>query len=277
MASKLGILAGGGDLPLQIIEECRRHDRAFHVIGFEGQANPNDYADMPFTAVRLGAAGKSMEILRQNGISEIVMAGHIRRPSLAALRPDAVTLKFFLKSGAKSLGDDGLLTAVIRYLEEEEGFRIVGAASLLPNQKLPIGPIGKHQPDSDAKADIARGREVLKFIGPADVGQGVIVQDGIILGVEAIEGTDALIDRCGKLARKGAGGVLIKLRKPGQETRVDLPTIGPATVLNAAKAGLRGLAIDAEGMIILEREKMIRLADEHGVFVEAIPPLDNEG
>ncbi|RED53289.1 LpxI family protein [Aestuariispira insulae] len=274
MASKLGILAGGGDLPRQIIAQCQSENRPFFVLGFEGQANPADYQDVPFRAVRLGAAGRSMEILRSENISEIVMAGHIRRPSLAALRPDKVTMKFFLKTGAKSLGDDGLLTAVIRYLEEEEGFRIVGASSLLPNVTLPLGPLGRHGVDDDAHADIVRGLEVLTIIGPADVGQGVVVQDGIVLGVEAIEGTDALIERCAALSRKGKGAVLVKMRKPGQETRVDLPTIGPGTIRNLSKNGFRGIAIDAGGMIILDREETLSLADKLGVFIQAVAPLE---
>ena len=276
MANKLGILAGGGDLPRQIIAQCRKENRPFFVIGFEGQADPADYDDVPFAPVRLGAAGKSMEILRSHDVSEIVMAGHIRRPSLAALRPDAVTMKFFLKTGAKSLGDDGLLSAVIKYLEQEEGFKIVGASSLLPDNRLPLGAVGKIQPDEQALADIDRGREVLRIIGPADVGQGVVVQDGIVLGVEAIEGTDSLIERCGSLSRKGKGAVLVKMRKPGQETRVDLPTIGPATIERLSKSGFRGIAIDASGMIILDRDETVRMADRNGIFIHAVTPLEPE-
>jgi hypothetical protein len=111
---------------------------------------------------------------------------------------------------------------------------------------------------------------VLAALGAADVGQAVVVQQGMVLGVEAIEGTDALIERCAGLRRDGPGGVLVKLAKPGQETRADLPTIGPDTVRRAAAAGLRGIAVGADAAIVIEREALVRLADEAGLFVIAV-------
>ena len=127
--------------------------------------------------------------------------------------------------------------------------------------------LGATSPDAVASRDIARGIEVLDAVSAADVGQAVVVQDGIVLGVEAAEGTDALLSRCGRLKREGPGGVLVKKRKTGQETRVDLPTIGPETIRGAAAAGLRGVAIEADGVLILDRDETVRLAEEAGLFV----------
>lgn len=275
MTDKLGILAGGGDLPRQLVDKCLSEDRSFHVILFENQANPDDYRDVPHSVVRLGAVGKSLSILHDQGVKTLVMAGKVKRPSLAGMRPDSVAMKFFLKTGAKSFGDDGLLKAVVSFLEEEHGFSVVGADSLLSSEAAELGPLGQFKADETACQDIARGRDVLRALGPADVGQAVVVQQELVLGVEAIEGTDALLERCGTLKRPGDGGVLVKLRKPGQETRVDLPTIGPDTVRNAAAAGLRGIAFDAGGMVVLDRAQVIAEADRLKLFVEAVAPLDD--
>ena len=138
-------------------------------------------------------------------------------------------------------------------------------------------------PDEQAKADIARGVAVLHLLGAADVGQACVVQQGLVLAVEAIEGTDAMLSRCGALRREGLGGVLVKLAKPGQERRADLPTIGPETVRNAARAGLRGLAFEAGSTILAEREALVAEADAAGLFLSGfdpsadVPPTLTEG
>lgn len=276
MTDKIGILAGGGDLPRRLVDQCKEDDRPFFVILFENQADPADYTDVPHAVVRLGAVGKSLKVLHENNVETLVLAGKVHRPSLSELRPDSVAMKFFLKTGAKSLGDDGLLRAVVSFLEEEHGFKVIGADSLISTQERRYGPLGKVSADTSAKADIEKGREILHVLGPADVGQAVVVQDGLVLGVEAIEGTDALLERCGPLKRPGPGGVLVKLRKPRQESRVDLPTIGPETVRRAAAAGLRGIVFDAGGMIVLKREELVEAADQLGLFIEAIQPLEED-
>ncbi|MBX9633910.1 MAG: UDP-2,3-diacylglucosamine diphosphatase LpxI, partial [Magnetospirillum sp.] len=170
----------------------------------------------------------------------------------------------------KALGDGGLLRAVARELEGE-GFRIVGIDDVLSDCLAVAGPHGQVVPDDQAQADIQRGHQVAKGIGALDVGQAVIVQQGIVLGVEAIEGTDALIRRCGELRRDGPGGVLVKVKKPGQDRRLDLPTIGTATVQEAARAGLRGIAVEAGGALVLGRDAVAAEADRLNIFVIGIP------
>lgn len=266
MAAKLGILAGSGRLPGLLIESCRASGRDFFVLAFKGQADPAVVESAPHAWVRMGAAGQGFSILRAQGVKELVMAGGVRRPSLVDLRPDLQAIKFFARLGRKGIGDDGLLRAVIDLLESE-GFHVVGADQLLPALKAESGPLGVHRPDEQATADITRGTDVLTALGAVDIGQAVVVQQGIVLGVEAVEGTDALIERCGALKRKGAGGVLVKFSKPGQETRVDLPTIGPDTVDRASAAGLRGVAIEAGATIVVDRVELVRHADRAGLFV----------
>lgn len=269
MQHRLGILAGSGELPQRLIEACRTTGRPVFVLAFQGAADPAALDEVPHAWIRLGAAGEGMRLLHENGVVELVMAGGVPRPSLWSLRPDWRAAKFFAKIGYRALGDDGLLRAVIKELEEE-GFRIVGADTVLGDALAPLGPFGKHIPDEQAASDIATGLEVVRALGALDVGQAAVVQLGIVLGVEAIEGTDALIARCGQLKREGPGGVLVKIAKPGQERRADLPTIGKATVTAAAAAGLRGIAVEAGSTLVIDRAAVTAAADAAGLFVVGV-------
>ena len=274
MPPKLGILAGSGDLPARVIQACRDSRRDFFVIAFEQQTDPAVVATTPHAWVRLGAAGTALAELRKAGVEELVMAGSIRRPSLAALRPDIWATKVLAKAGIRARGDDGLLSAIVRELEAGEGFHIVGPESILPGILAEEGVLGSIRPDEIALADVDLGIVVARAIGALDVGQGAVVQQGMVLAVEAAEGTDAMLARCRGLAREGPAGVLVKVRKPGQESRVDLPTIGVKTVKAAATAGLRGIAVEAGGALLVDRIGLIATADKAGVFVlgVALPP-----
>ncbi|HUZ74829.1 MAG TPA: UDP-2,3-diacylglucosamine diphosphatase LpxI [Stellaceae bacterium] len=269
MAARLGILAGGGALPARLIEACRASARPIFVLAFEGAADPATVAAVPHAWVRLGAAGEGLKLLRDNGVEELVLAGAVRRPSLAALRPDWRAARFFARVSLRALGDDGLLRAVIRELEAE-GFRVVGVDSVLASGLAPVGPIGRLRPDETAEADIRRGLDVARALGALDIGQAVVVQQGLVLGVEAIEGTDALVVRCGALRREDEGGVLVKTAKPGQERRADLPAIGPDTVRAAAAAGLVGIAVEAGSTVLIDRPGIAEAADAAGLFVVGI-------
>jgi DUF1009 family protein len=153
---------------------------------------------------------------------------------------------------------------------EREGFRVIGADQLLHQAFVPEGPLGQLCPDRQAQADIGRGMQVARTLGVLDVGQAVIVQQGLVLGVEAIEGTDELLRRCAALRREGPGGVLVKVAKPGQEPRADRPTIGVRTILLAAETGLRGIAVEANVTIVLDRDEVIRAADRAGLFLVGV-------
>lgn len=275
MPPKVGILAGGGALPAQLVAACREQGRECLVLAFEGHADAQSLANLPADIrvawIRLGEAGSGISLLKQAGAEELVMAGPVRRPTLKELRPDWRTARFFAKVGLAALGDDGLLRAVIRELEGE-GFRVVGMETILTDLLAEPGLWGRHRPDAQADIDIARGVDVARGLGLLDVGQSVVVQQGIVLGVEAVEGTDALIRRCADLAREGPGGVLVKLKKPQQERRADLPTIGPGTVLSCAQAGLRGIAVEAGGAIVVDRAQVLALADEAGLFLMGLTP-----
>lgn len=249
---------------------------AFAVV-LDGWGEPARWNGLPHTVERPGAAGRILSRLREEGVRQLVLAGRVRRPSVAALRPDAVGVRFVARIGTGFLlGDDGLLRAVARVLEEE-GFEVVSPQSVLSGLLPASGPLSRAAPDHAARADIRRAVAVCRALGAADVGQAVVVQQGLVLGVEAIEGTDALLARCAGLRREGGGGVLVKLAKPGQDRRLDLPAVGPDTVRHAAAAGLAGIAFGAGSTVLLDRDRTVAAADAAGLFLLALDPRETDG
>ena len=266
MTEKLGLLAGRGDLPKRIIDKCVSEGRPFHIIAFKGQTDDDLVTGHPHTWVRLGAAGTTLSVLKEENVTQLLMAGRINRPSITAMRPDAWALKFLARTGAGAFGDDGLLTQLISALEDE-GFIVIGAHDILDDLLAPAGILGSIQPDETALSDINKGIEIAHTLGKADVGQACVIQNDLVIAVEAIEGTDLMLSRCKELKREGLGGVLVKAKKPQQEKRADLPTIGVSTIENASKAGLRGVAVESKGAIIVDLDKVVSKADELGLFV----------
>jgi len=268
-APRLGIIAGAGDLPFLLAAACRDEGRDYFILGLRGQTDPERITEHPHGWIRMGAVGKGLAMLSEAGARELVMAGPVRRPSLAELRPDARGAAIVARIGFARSGDDTVLKGVIAELERE-GFRIVGIDDVLGALVGPKGVQGRHAPDDQALADIARAVAVARAVGELDVGQAAVVQEGIVLAVEAAEGTDAMLARCAGLAREGAGGVLVKVAKPGQERRADLPTVGATTVANAAEAGLRGIAYQAGASILVGREATVAEADRRGLFLVGV-------
>ncbi len=263
----LGIIAGGGRLPGQVAAAAAAAGRPVFLVGLEGFADRTVLAPWPHEVIRVGAAGRILTTLRNHGCQDLVLIGPVRRPSFLDLRPDAEGARIVARIGrAAFAGDDGLLAAVIRVLGEM-GFRIIGAQDVLREVLAPAGLLTRTAPDALATADIQRGVVVTRALGAVDVGQSCVVQQGVVLAVEAAEGTDAMLSRCGALVRSGPGGVLVKLVKPGQERRADLPTIGPNTVRAAAAVGLRGIAFEAGGTLLADRAVAVAEADKAGVFM----------
>jgi DUF1009 family protein len=267
---KLGIIAGAGLLPRRIADRCMAQGRGFQLLLIDGHADPARYAGLPFRMVRLGGSGEAFNLLHQADCREVVFAGKVERPSWRDLRPDWRTAKFLADFAFKAdKGDNALVSAVVAAYEAE-GFKVRDPADLLGNDRLTPGILGRHSPGDAQNADIALGITVARAIGRLDVGHAVAIQAGLVLGVEAAEGTDALIERCGHLRREGTGPVLVKLCKPQQEARADPPTIGPATILHAAKAGFSGIAIEAGNTLVIDRDETVAAADRAGLFLVAI-------
>ncbi len=267
---RIGIIAGQGHLPAQLIEACQSLGCFYFVLAFEDQTDPIVVENIPHAWNRLGAIGKSIQLFKEQGINTLVMAGGIKRPSWLALRPDFKAAQVLTKIGNQAFGDDGLLKAIIQLLEKE-GFRVIGAHELLNELSCPAGNIGTIVPTEQEHEDLIRGFKVAKALGTVDVGQAAVVHQGIVLAVEAVEGTDHMLLRI-PLARSridglSEGGVLVKASKPDQEERVDLPSIGKATILNAVKAGLRGIGLESKKCLIINKNEVVKCADEQGLFI----------
>lgn len=274
---KLGLIAGGGTLPVEIAQHCERSGRPLFVVRLKGFAG-GDLSDYAGAEVGLAELGKCIKALKRAGCISICLAGNVARPDFTSLVPDLRGLMLLPKViSAARKGDDALLRLLVSEFERE-GFEVEGAHEVMEDLTLPEGPLGAHMPDEAALADAMRALEVARAIGRLDIGQAAVAAHGLVLAVEAQEGTDAMLARVAELpahlkGRPGAGaGVLAKAPKPIQETRVDLPTIGLATVQGVARAGLAGIVGEAGRLLVLDREATIALADELGVFILGVEP-----
>jgi DUF1009 family protein len=272
MPPGIGIVAGGGELPALLAAACRAAGRRVFLLALRDHADPDlarragadEHAE-----IRLGEAGKGVKLMKRAGVGQVVFCGHVSRPSLGELRPDFATIGMLARIGRRAMGDDSLLRAIADVVTSE-GFEVIGPLDIAPGLAAPEGVLTRQRPDEAARADIARGLEVTRHMGLCDVGQATVVQQGIVLAVEAIEGTDAMLQRAGTLRRKGTAGVMVKTAKPNQDMRLDVPTIGPVTIANAEAAGLRGIAIEAGRVLMLDRDRVVAEADRRGLFLVGV-------
>lgn len=267
--TSLGIIAGSGALPRMMMKACAQTGRPFFVIALDGSADDETIkmAGDAVAMVRIGAIGKIIDTLREHQVGEIVLAGKVARPKLTSLRPDMKGTKLLARVGGQLVtGDNDLVNNIIQFVEEE-GFHVIGADTVMKDLLAPEGLIGSIYPDKRAQADIEFGARIARDIGALDIGQAVVIQNNTVLGVEAVEGTDQLIERCANLKLEERGGVLVKVKKPQQDARVDLPTIGVPTIERLAAAGLVGIAVEAGATLILDRRELARRADALGLFV----------
>jgi lipid-A-disaccharide synthase len=261
---KLGIIAGGGALPAKLVAGCVASGRPFYLLGLTGFANAAEIGREPDAWIRFGEAGRGFALMKAAGVAEIVMVGAVTRPTWRNLWPDGRTFTFFLRLLGRFVGDNSLLSAVIAEIERE-GFRVVGAHTILTDLLAPHGVLGRHQPSVAEQADIVLGLKAARDLGRRDLGQAVIVSEGRVTAEEGRDGTDAMIGRA-------KGGILVKTKKPQQDARVDLPAVGVWTIRNAAKSGLRGVAVEAGNTLVVDREAVIAAADELGLFVVGVTP-----
>ncbi|MGZ6014584.1 MAG: UDP-2,3-diacylglucosamine diphosphatase [Phenylobacterium sp.] len=274
---KLGLIAGGGNLPVEIAQHCQRSGRPLFVIRLKGFAGAGLE---PFAGAEVGLAelGKCFKALKRAGCKAVCLAGQVNRPDFATLMPDLRGLAVLPAAiAAARKGDDALLRMLVAEFEKE-GFSVEGAHEVMDDLGLSAGPLGRHAPGPEHQGDIDQALSAARTVGRLDAGQAAVVCHGLVLALEAAEGTDAMLARVADLpealrGRPGAPlGVLAKAPKPTQETRVDLPTIGPATVEAVARAGLAGIVGEAGHLLVLDREAVITLADDLGVFIVGVEP-----
>ena len=267
MQRKLGIIAGSGPLPKYLAEYCQHSGREYFVIALVGNANEKILNGFPVQWVRLGAAGKVIKSLKDQNVEEIVMVGAVRRPSIMTLFPDWEALGIIIRIGTVMLGgDNSLLTAVAGEFERH-GFKIIGVDELLSDLLAPAGPFGRIKPDEQDLKFINSGIQQAEIFGKQDAGQAIVIQNDIIIGTENKDGTDELIKRCSNRIPNNAKPILIKIKKPGQDRRIDLPTIGPLTIQLAAECGFSGIVVEAGQTLVVDRAKVTKIADRCGLFV----------
>ncbi len=273
----LAIVAGGGAFPAAVAEAVRAQGRDVLLLLMKGFADPA-LERYPHHWFRLGSLGSVSAVARARGVRDVVMVGTLTRPRLSDLGLDWTTIRLLPRVARLLRGGDNHLLSGVLELVAEQGFHLIGAHEAVPGLLLPEGVLGHVQPSAEQQADIALGLSVVRTLGPFDVGQGVIVVNGFVAAVEAAEGTDAVLSRYEALRTSGRlrfpmrAGVLVKAPKPDQDRRVDLPSLGPATVACAARAGLAGIAFEAGGVIVPDPQELVRAADAAGLFVLGVAP-----
>lgn len=259
----IALIAGQGALPAALARALPEGGfRIWHLDGFA----PEGLASEPFRVERLGSL---VATLTEAGMERVCFAGAIARPRLDPSAVDAATMPLVPRIlRALQAGDDGALRAVIAVFEEA-GIEVVGAQDLAPSL---LEPPETGAPTDRDLADIARARAVHAALAPLDIGQGCVVAGGQVLAVEALPGTDWMLASLTRLTAKPAGGILFKASKPGQDRRIDMATIGPATVRRAAEAGLCGIAVERGGVLVLDGEEIRARLAETGLFLTALDP-----
>ena len=263
---KLGIIAGSGLLPITVAKSYRKAGGDVVIAGLENYATQEDFVSYECQIFNLGKVGAILKFFKSHDISNLVIVGHIKRPDFAALSLDLKgTLLLAKIMAAKLLGDDALLKLVANFIESE-GFTINSPMKYMNSPSIET----KIQPRKIDIENIEYAKKIALELGKFDIGQSVIVENGYILGVEAAEGTDALIERCGIIRKSNKSSILVKISKPRQDERLDIPTIGVETIINASKANMAGMAIEKGRVIVLEPDKVKETADNLGLFVSLI-------
>ncbi len=270
---RLAIIAGAGALPHHVAEAARRQGEDPFIVALSREADA-DWTGFDHSILGIGDFAAISGTFQAKGVDRVVLSGAVRRrPEWRDIRP---TLKTLAKVPSilrtlMSGGDDAVLRMVIELIEAS-GARVIGAQEVVPNLLADSGPIGAHAPTAEDRRDIEAAIAAANALGALDVGQGAVAVGGRVVALEGAEGTDAMLARVAALKVDGRisarrRGVLVKLCKPQQDERADLPSIGPSTVAGAAAAGLAGIAVEAGRALVLERSRVAEAADKEGLFI----------
>ncbi len=267
-ARKLAILAGGGTLPRFLADAAIAQGRPVHILALEGFCESATYAGLPHDIVPIAKVGRLFARMHAAACLDVVLAGPVRRPGLRQLACDLTGFVTLFRLLPVWAGDASLLSRVLQIIEAQ-GFRALGAHEIFPGLLADEGPMGRIVPDAIARADIDAGFRAARALGRRQLGQAVLVREGRTIGEEGRAGTSVLLDAA---AATAAGAVLVKAAMPGQDRRVDLPTVGPETVAQAKRAGLRGIAVEAGEALVLDRAATVAAADAAGLFLAGVRP-----
>ncbi|MEN2494430.1 MAG: hypothetical protein TECD_00328 [Hyphomicrobiaceae bacterium hypho_1] len=272
----VGIIAGGGQVPAEIANAIVSRGECVYVLAINENIS-RDLLAYPCNFISLGQISRMLRLLRQNRCKRIIIAGYLKRPDLSKVRVDLgfffhfCSILSFLRGG-----DDYVLSRVVRFFERK-GFVVVGIPALAPELIIKEGLLTGQDLAGNEIEDVCFGYELLQKLGQFDIGQAIVVRNRKIIAIEGVDGTDAMLCRLARSIEEGSvnTGILVKATKPGQELRIDLPTIGTATVAACNKSGIKTIALEAQNTIIAEREKTISLANTVGVSILGFPAIQD--
>lgn len=268
---KIALFAGAGQLPWLVIKQLSKDKQDFIIIIIDDLFNIKLLnQDIRVFNLKIGQIGSALRVLNQEKIQTIIFAGGVKRPSFRSIKLDIEGIKLLTKIIKYHLiGDNQLLLVIIKFFEQK-GFKVIGAHQLNLELTLKAGQFSKLLPSAKESKDIEIAISLLMAISPFDVGQALIIENGLVLGIEAAEGTKQLINRSKNLKKETTRvGILVKMAKNQQEQRIDLPTIGPETVISVHQANLAGIAIEAEKTIVIDQQMVIELCNQLGIFLVA--------
>lgn len=268
----IGIIAGGGQFPFLVAQGAHEAGLRVAAVAFSGHTDMTlaEKVDA-FKELHIGQLAKLIAFFKEQGVTRLVLAGAINKPKALQVRPDFRAVKLLFK--LRSKGDDAILSTVAAELEAE-GLTVVSALTLVPGIGTPQGVLTRTQPTADQWSDLRYGWPKAKAIGSMDIGQSLIVKSNMVVAVEGPEGTDAALRRAGSLA--GEGCVLVKVYKPGQDDRIDLPAAGLTTVHTMREIGATCLGIEAGKSLFFDIEEAVQLADTHGICIVGLTPEEME-
>lgn len=272
MADTIGIMAGSGQFPFLVARSAKSKGYKVVICGFHDNADPvlAGEADA-FVMLHLGRLSELIKFFKKHGADQVCMAGAISKPKALELKPDFRVAKLIFKLAGSGKGDDAILRAVAEELKSE-GITVVRPDTLVPDLHGAPGVLGSKMPDPELWQDIRFGWSMAKAVGALDIGQCVVVRSGIVVAVEGMEGTDATLARGGELG--GPGCTAVKVVKPGQDKRLDLPSVGAATLELLARYRFACLAFDAGGTLFFDKEAALQIAQKHKISVVAVPGGD---
>lgn len=267
----LAIIAGRGQIPSLIIERCKKEGINYKLFLLNGEKYEYSYEDESPITLKYGEISKLLKIAKEEEISNLIMVGAITKPDFKSIKVDTKSAILLAKIMAKKLlGDDSVLDAVVRFFEKE-GLKVLKIQDFLENIISEKGILGTAKPSKDDLTNIEIAKNAINHFSKFDVGQSMVVAQKQIIAVEGVEGTDEMIKRCGNLDIKYKNSaILVKMSKKNQSDKADLPTIGLKTVQNCIENGIKGIAIQAKLTLVLDKEKVVGLANENEVFIVVI-------
>ena len=268
MHMKVGLIAGDGSFPLEVAKSISQKNKEIFIIAIKGSAS-KDIERYPHLWIRIGQIGKAIRALKENNCKELILIGGVKKPNVWLLRPDFGALKLFFKLIILPIkGDASILKTLLNFLEKDNKFKVVGAEKYISYLLMSKGLIAGEKINEQANIDIDIAVENCKNIGSKDIGQACVVVNGQIIASEDSSGTDKMLRGIiSKEIRFNNEGVLVKLAKPIQDRRVDLPAIGMQTIKLAKEIGLCGIAIEEKSSFISNKERVIKFANKNNIFI----------